>query len=239
MYEILHDLMDMENTFYIDLVMVIDATQDSPFIGECSAWQNFLMETCDMIHQSNIEYGRDWSLRIKIMYFRDFYFDGKYAFGESDFFKIPRDMSQVFEYIDSLYSAGGGDIPESGLEALWLAMHTNYVEHDRYRRIITLFTNAPAHPLEDYDKLVLIAKRQKCCAPVNYPEQIPHSIGELYNVWENWNQGGRGWLCLVAPDEYPWADMEIECSYVARFPFDSIKEIDDLIGWYWSVIFGS
>lgn len=25
-------------------------------------------------------------------------------------------------------------------------------------------------------------------------------------------------------NEYPWADMEIECSYVARFPFDSIKE---------------
>lgn len=43
------------------------------------------------------------------MYFRDFYFDGKYAFGESDFFEIPRDMNQVLEYIELLHSAGGDD----------------------------------------------------------------------------------------------------------------------------------
>lgn len=58
-------------------------------------------------------------------------------------------------------------------------------------------------------------------------------------MWENWNQGGRGWLGLVAPNEYPWVDMEIECSYVALFPFDSIEEMDNLIDWYWAVIFGS
>lgn len=238
MYKALHDWMDKETTFYIDLVMVIDATQDSPFIGEYSAWQNFLTRTYEMIRQSNIEYGRVWSLRVKIMYFRDFYFDGKYAFGESPFFELPRDMNHVLEYIGSIHSAGGGDIPESGLEAVWLAMHADYVECDSYRRIITLFTNASAHPLEDYDKLKLIAKRQGCCSPVNYPEKVPHSIEELYNAWEEWNCGGRGWLCLIAPNEYPWADMEVECSYLARFTYNSIEEVD-LIDWYWSIIFGS
>lgn len=238
MYKVLHEWMDNETTFYIDLVMVIDATQDSPFIREFCAWQNFLTKTYEMIRQSNFEYGRVWNLRVKIMYFRDFYFDGQYAFGESPFFELPRDMNNVLEYIDSINSAGGGDIPESGLEALWLAMHADYVEGDRYRRIITLFTNAPAHPLEDYDKLTLIARRQGCCSPVNYPEKVPRSIGELYYAWENWNHGGRGWLCLIAPDEYPWADMEVECSYVARFTYNSMEEVD-LNDWYWSAIFGS
>ena len=72
-----------------------------------------------------------------------------------------------------------------------MSLHTDYDEHERYRRIITLFANAPAPPLIDYDKLALIAKKQKCCAPVNYPEQVSRSIGNLYNVWEDWNQGGK------------------------------------------------
>lgn len=88
------------------------------------------------------------------MYFRDFYFDGKYAFGESPFFDISKDKDKSLEYIKTLKAAGGGDIPESGLEALWLAMSADYIEHYRYRKIITLFTNAPAHPLEDYEYML-------------------------------------------------------------------------------------
>lgn len=238
MYKALHEWMDNEITFYIDLVMVIDATQDSPFIRESCAWQDFLAKTYEMIRQSNFEYGRVWKLRVKIMYFRDFYFDSQYAFGESPFYELSREMNKVLDYIGSINSAGGGDFPESGLEALWLAMHADYVESDRCRRIITLFTNAPAHHLEDYDKLTLIARRQGCCSPVNYPEQVPRTIGELYYAWENWNHNGRGWLCLIAPDEYPWPDIEVECSYVARFTYNSMEEVD-LNDWYWSAIFGS
>ena len=92
--------------------------------------------------------------RIKIMYFRDFYSDGKYAFGESPFFDISKDKDKSLEYIKTPKAAGGGDIPESGLEALWLAMNADYIEHYRYRKIITLFTNAPAHPLEDYEYML-------------------------------------------------------------------------------------
>ena len=62
-----------------------------------------------MLRKYTIQYGRDCSLRIKIMYFRDFYFDGEYAFGESDFFVIPRDINQLYKYIESLYAVG--DIP--------------------------------------------------------------------------------------------------------------------------------
>ena len=143
-----------------------------------------------------------------------------------------------------------GDVPESGLEALWLAMHAGCEKHELYRRIITLFTNAPAHPLEDYDKLVLAGKHHNCCAPVNYPEQIPHCLGDLYKEWETWNQDGRGWLFLVTSSVYPWVDMEIECEHVIRvesadydynseigYPYQNV--FDTLIEGYWCAIFGS
>ena len=193
---------------------------------------------------------RQSRIRLRIIYFRDYYFDGKYAAGKSDAFEVPNDRNQVFEFINSLRAAGGGDVPESGLEALWLAMHADCGKHKLYRRIITLFTNAPAHPLEDYDELFLLGKQHNCCAPVNYPEQIVHCLGDLYKEWVTWNQGGRGRLFLVAPSVYPWVDMEIEWEYVIRFEstdYDYNSAIsyqyqsvfDALIEGYWCAIFGS
>ena len=233
------------------MVMVIDATMDSPFINNIKFWQDLIIQTVSMISQCMKQYGRQSRIRLKIIYFRDYYFDGKYAAGESEAFEIPNDRNQVFEFINSLRAAGGGDVPESGLEALWLAiMHAGCEKHELYRRIITLFTNAPAHPLEDYDKLVLVGKQHNCCAPVNYPEQIPHCLGDLYKEWETWNQDGRGWLFLVTPNVYPWRDMEIECEHVIRVEstdYDYNSEIgyqyqnvfDTLIEGYWCAIFGS
>ena len=104
--------------------------------------------------------------------------------------------------------------------------------------------------LEDYDKLVLAGKHHNCCAPVNYPEQIPHCLGDLYKEWETWNQDGRGWLFLVTSSVYPWVDMEIECEHVIRvesadydynseigYPYQNV--FDTLIEGYWCAIFGS
>ena len=251
MQEALLNLKDLESIYYIDMVMVIDATMDSPFINNIKFWQDLIIQTDSMISQYMKQYGRQSRIRLKIIYFRDYYFDGKYAAGESEAFEITNDRNQLFEFINSLRAAGGGDVPESGLEALWLAiMHAGCEKHELYRRIITLFTNAPAHPLEDYDKLVLVGKQHNCCAPVNYPEQIPHCLGDLYKEWETWNQDGRGWLFLVTPNVYPWRDMEIECEHVIRVEstdYDYNSEIgyqyqnvfDTLIEGYWCAIFGS
>ena len=155
MQEALLNLKNLESIYYIDMVMVVDATMDSPFINNIKFWQDLIIQTDSMISQCMRQYGRQSRIYLKIIYFRDYYFDGKYAAGESESFEIPNDRDQVFEFINSLRAAGGGDVPESGLEALWLAMHAGCEKHELYRRIITLFTNAPAHPLEDYDKLVL------------------------------------------------------------------------------------
>ena len=209
---------EMEDmTMYVDMVMVIDATQDSPFVSNNYFWQDLFAQIENLFNCVTVNRRDNIICRIKIMYFRDFYFDGKYAFGESPFFDISKDKDKSLEYIKTLKAAGGGDIPESGLEALWLAMNADYIEHYRYRKIITLFTNATAHPLEDYEYMLHEGKKQNCCAPVNYPGQIPHCIGDFYNSWETWCGGEVGHLCIVAPQEYPWPDMEVELPCVQLF----------------------
>lgn len=121
MQEALLNLKNLESIYYIDMVMVVDATMDSPFINNIKFWQDLIIQTDSMISQCMRQYGRQSRIYLKIIYFRDYYFDGKYAAGESESFEIPNDRDQVFEFINSLRAAGGGDVPESGLEALWLA----------------------------------------------------------------------------------------------------------------------
>ena len=132
--------------------MVIDVTKDSPFANNDKFWRKLIPQIIRRITdpQDILFTKRIPKMRIKILYFRDYYFDGRYAFGESAFFDIPEDLSNIFEYLNSIQAAGGGDIPESGLEALWMALNIDYeyLNSFSHRTIITLCTNAPAHPLD-------------------------------------------------------------------------------------------
>ena len=106
MQEALLNLKNLESIYYIDMVMVVDATMDSPFINNIKFWQDLIIQTDSMISQCMRQYGRQSRIYLKIIYFRDYYFDGKYAAGESESFEIPNDRDQVFEFINSLRAAG-------------------------------------------------------------------------------------------------------------------------------------
>ena len=108
---------------------------------------------------------------------------------------------------------------------------------EKKRHIIILFTDAAAHPFEDYDKLTAEAAR-KGYKPTIYPENMPKDIYELYNVWEGntedfskevttLDKTGRR-LVLFAPNEYPWADMGIDLSSTIRYDLSAIKSVDDI-----------
>lgn len=223
-----------KESFNIDIVMVIDATKDSPFANNRDFLEKLILQAQKMIECEFHRYRNRLQLilRMKVMYFRDFYFDGKYAFGESCFYNLPMELPQLLGYIDELSGAGGGDIPESGLEALWLAMNTNFSEGTTNRHIIELFTNAPAHSLEEYKELVKVAHDKHCCPPVNYPKQIPKSLEDFLDAWNNWSKSiiGRS-VIIVAPfQEYPWADLELDCQNI--IPHDTPQgniDFDDLV----------
>ena len=82
-----------------------------------------------------------------------------------------------------------------------------------------------------------------------YPKNMPRDIEEFYNVWEGnaeqdtsdfskdittLDETGRR-LVLFTPNEYPWADMVIALSYIARNDFSAIKSVDDIVE---AIIFG-
>ena len=53
------------------------------------------------------------------------------------------------EFVNGLIAEGGGDAPESGLEAVALAMNSPWTTAgDRRRQVIVVWTDQPAHPLD-------------------------------------------------------------------------------------------
>lgn len=223
----------------IDIVLVLDATRGmDPIIdmirdGACSFYDK-LYKACE----GNSVLGK---VRVKIIWFRDFYYDGNYAYGESEFFNFPEESIKLSEFLKGLYAAGGGDDPESGLEALAMAMRSDFGnESVRKRDIIVLFTDAAAHPFEEYDELVAQAAKRGC-KPLMYPKNMPKDIGKFYNDWNgnamNQDQLGSDGkmakldvmgrrLILFAPNDYPWADMEVELDYTMRVDFERGRKLD-------------
>ena len=90
-------------------------------------------------------------LRIRVVAFRDLESDSD-ALEVSEFFMVePSTDSANFEsFVSRLGASGGGDEPESGLEALAIAMGSDWTDKgDRQRHLIVMFTDASAHKLED------------------------------------------------------------------------------------------
>lgn len=208
----------------VDFVFVIDATCGKTRLiktieeGTLSFYENL----CNALAQRQKSLQK---LRVKVNWFRDFYFDGKYAYGESKFFELPEENEDFRKYVASIRAAGGGDDPESALEALSLAMRSDFTQDgDRRKHIIVLFTDQPAHAFEDYDRLVE-ASSEYGCDPVIYPPDMPKSLMQLYDEWDGHglnrhvkiDNRGKG-LILFAPDGYPWDDMEIDLERLLRVP---------------------
>ena len=78
------------------------------------------------------------NLRIKVVWFRDFYYDGNYAYDESKFFELPEEKEEFRDFVNGIHEAGGGDDPESGLEALTMAMRSDFVQEGE-KNVILLF----------------------------------------------------------------------------------------------------
>ena len=88
-------------------------------------------------------------LRVRVIAFRDFKADdGAAALQESPFYTLPAEQPGFAEFVRGLVPEGGGDAPESGLEAVALAINSGWTTGgDRRRRVIVVWTDSPAQPL--------------------------------------------------------------------------------------------
>lgn len=203
----------------IDLVFCIDGTGSmSGIIDNLKRHaKRFHVELTDALVEANTNIT---SLRIKVITFRD-YADDPDAMTESRFFELPDDLADFEREIDAIDAHGGGDSPENGLEALYLAMKSDFYTGDKDRQIIVLFTDA--------DALELKAR----AGYPRYPEDMV-DWAELCDIWGGARQTDLKLrsrlkrLILFAPREtkyekdFKWNRV----TYVPVEPSEGLKELD-------------
>lgn len=194
----------------VDLVFVIDATASMTPIIETV--KSFALSFHEKVVEGLMKANRSINqMRVKVIVFRDYYCDGDLAMEESEFFYLPEENERFRECVNRIQAKGGGDIPESALEALALAMRSDWVKEGTSKRhAIVLFTDAPAHPLE----------KQKDGIPYNYPQNMFQTFDELMEAWGIGqgclNHGGNNFrmdknarrLILFAPEVEPWVEIQ-------------------------------
>ncbi len=160
-------------------------------------------------------------LRVRVIAFRDFSVDDDGALQESSFYTLPDEQLAFSGFVDGLVAQGGGDAPESGLEAVALAINSPWTRHgDRRRQVVVVWTDAPAHPLNF------------AVLPPDLASSVPTSFSSLTDLWED-PQGPVGSsskrLILFAPDGPGWTDISANWENVVHHPSQAgggLSEID-------------
>nr|WP_295305991.1 vWA domain-containing protein [uncultured Blautia sp.] len=200
--------------YCVDIAMLIDATGSmSPIINEV---KENAMAFCTRFHEVMEVMGKNVDeLRIKVIPFRDYAYDGAQAMEDSGFFSLPEQNDGFRNYVSSITATGGGDEPESALEAMALAMRSDWTTRGAKRRhVILVFTDASAVPLKE-------SNRTKSDY---YPENMPANLAELGDMWSGCTQELGGMpdeqsarLVLFAPNVKPWCDMQVWNNVWASF----------------------
>jgi len=159
-------------------------------------------------------------LRVRVIAFRDLTQDADTALQESSFFPLPDEQSAFDAFVGGLVADGGGDAPESGLEALALAINSPWTSRgDRRRQVIVVWTDAPAHPLNLAD------------LPADLASSVPTNFSALTDLWED-PQGPVGSsskrLILFAPDGAGWSDISANWENVVHHPSQAGGGLSDV-----------
>lgn len=216
--------------YAVDIVLCIDVTMSmSPVLGQVKASALSFHDRLEAIMRTlgkGIE-----QLRLKVIAFRDFGDRGDDALEQSPFFTLPEQSAKYEAAVMALEPRGGGDIPESALEALASAVRAPWERGlDRRRHVIVMFTDAPAHPLGTPE-----ARKSG-----HYPQSIAADENELFEEWgyqgsqraRMENTAKR--LLLFAPDAEPWRSIADSWNYTIYFPSkagDGLEEyeMDEII----------
>lgn len=181
--------------YNVDIVMCIDATGSMASIIEDvkSSALSFYQKFVDEMEAKSKSVQQ---LRIKVIAFRDYGVDSE-AMVESKFFVLDEESREFHDFVNAIEASGGGDEPESSLEALALAMNSDWVRTGSVRRhVIIMYTDASALKLGE-----------KSGEP-GYPSGMPSDLAELREWWEGQKMEKRAKRLLVfAPDMEPWSDM--------------------------------
>jgi hypothetical protein len=206
--------------YTVDIVMCIDATGSmAPIIAKVKA--NALRFYDDLMQVMTLKGKTIDNLRVKVIAFRDYYYDGEYSLEESAFFNLPGEKDNFKKFVDKIIAEGGGEEPESGLEAVALAIKSKWnTSGDKKRQIIVVWTDASVHPLEAFENN----------KPDNYPTNIPSNFDELTDLWDGqYMSRAAKRLIIYSPDAYAWTDMANHWENTIQYPSkagEGLSEID-------------
>ena len=217
-------------TYNIDIVLCLDLTLLG-CVDFCKRFNNYLIsdiETALKCKNKNAD-----NIRIKIIAFRDScYVEERPVIEESRFFNLSRKESMEQEYFSAWirHLKHSKRIEKSNaLEGLALAINSEWTnEGDRLRHVIAMFTDAPAHKLEEANT-----------DNPSYPANMPTSLAELGDLWNNTSADGNQdsktklkqpakRLIIFAPQEYPWPEIFEDWEQVVYNPAHPGEGLDDV-----------
>ena len=196
-------------SYAVDIVFCIDVTGSmDPILDAVKA---NALGFYDDVQTNLVAKGKNVAqLRVRVVAFRDLFADGDAAIEESPFYALPDDRAHFSEFVGGLTAEGGGDAPESGLEAVALAINSPWTKvGDRRRQVVVVWSDQPAHPLD------------ASLVPGDLRSRIPADFSALTDAWED-DQGVMGSsskrLILFAPDGPGWSDISAVWENVVHNP---------------------
>ncbi len=162
-------------------------------------------------------------LRVRVIAYRDLAHPAETPMEESPFFTLPTEQEAFSAFVQRLTPAGGGDEPESGLEAVSLAINSEWTTvGDRRRQVLVVWTDAATQPL---------AGEGGATAPEELATRVPKDFSALTDLWEN-EQGVMGLnskrLILFAPDGSGWSDISSVWENVVHHPSKAGAGLSDV-----------
>lgn len=155
----------------VDLVFCIDTTMSMDHILDIvkSNALNFYNDFQKKMQEKN-KYVE--TLRVRIVAFRDYYYDREKAMMVTNFFELPAQAAEFEATVKSMVADGGGDDPEDGLEALAYAMKSKWnTQAQKKRHVIVVWSDDATHDL-GFGKIA-----------DNYPKGMAKDFNELTEWW--------------------------------------------------------
>jgi hypothetical protein len=210
--------------YAVDIVLCIDVTASMrPVLDSV---KSSALSFHDRLQSVMAEKGKSIKqLRIKVIAFRDFGDRAEDAVEETGFLHLPEQAGEYQDFVLGLQPSGGGDIPESGMEALALAVQAPWERGlDRRRHVIVIFTDAPAHKLG----------AAAASAAGYYPQSIAQTEDELFEQWGYQSsqsavmENGAKRLLIFAPDAEPWQGIADDWNNTIFFPSQAGEGLEEL-----------
>ncbi|MBE6260213.1 MAG: VWA domain-containing protein [Prevotella sp.] len=208
-----------DNLLSVDVVMCIDYT------GSMSGIINTVKENAMSFYDSfkakcDAKGIGLTGLTAQVIGFQDINVDGDDWFRQSPTYQLPDQREEFNTFVGNIYAMGGGDTPESGLEALDAAFSkTDWGVDDGYhRQVVILWTDAPYLVGEAYTKLTVEGVKAKWDAMPSGRRMVLFAPTECYD----WN--GGSWSVMDS-----WKNVIRETNLYAGFS-DMDYILEALIG---------